>query len=482
MICSRVSVSQNRSAALIISLSGVVAAVLLVTTNETVSLAVFAAGVFCAFLVTAPPFWLALLLVALIPFNSLIGQLLGGIESSTRQGFVLWKEVLLGIGFLRVVRHNPNRRKIIASNRWVLIWSGLLLVVYCVTWLRVPSVPGIFSFDLEMKFLGVMLFFMFLDLDGKRIAILLRVMVWSVGLIALYGLVQYKWDYERLLPLVNHVPDLYAGDSPRLYSYLLSALEPAYAAVIAILVLFSGASRSALRVALLWCVLLIPCLLLTYTRSAYLGLLAGIVTVCFVDRGRIKRNAVIVSVALCLICTVFLFGGASLYKSSLGQRFHSILSQTDDSSMVHKKRMGKAVQLISRNPFGIGLGKYGTVQARFVGDPEEAEYTENWVLQVGVQTGVIGAFAYLALTGSIIVSLLRGRQCRNMDARALRVAAGGVFVAMTVAGVMIPVWDALLPAVYAWALVGMALAAKCFSGTGPHMPPDLVAQLGVRQA
>jgi hypothetical protein len=33
-----------------------------------------------------------------------------------------------------------------------------------------------------------------------------------------------------------------------------------------------------------------------------------------------------------------------------------------------------------------------------------------------------------------------------------------VFVAMTVAGVMIPVWDALLPAVYAWALVGMALA------------------------
>jgi len=470
---SRVSISQITSGAVVISLSGIVAVILFVTGHEKVALAALAGGAFCAFLITAPPFWLALLLVVLIPFHNLITALLGGFDSSARQWFAMWKEVLLGIGIFRVLWHNPNRKEIIASNRWVLIWSGLLMLVYCVTFLRLPSVPAIFSLDLETRFLGVMLFFMFLDLDGKRIATLLRAIVWSVGLIALYGLVQYAWDYERLLPLVYHVPSLSADGTRRLYSYSLNMLEPAYGAVIVILVLFAGAGRTALRVALPWFALLVPCLLLTYVRSAYLGLLFGIVTVCVVDRAHVRRHAVIVGIALCLICVVLLFAGASVLKSTLGQRIHSILSQTDDSSMAHKERMEKAVRVISTNPLGIGLGKYGIVEARFAGGVDEAEFTEDWVLQVAVQTGVIGAFAYLGLTGAILMSLLRTPRYWNKDASLLRVSAGAVFVAMTVAGVMIPVWDNLLTAVYAWALVGVALAGVARPLTGRYVSPTL---------
>lgn len=435
-----------------------VAAVLISTQSLEAALAAVAAGLFCAFLMTVPPFWLALLLIVLIPFEGLITALLGGFDSSARQWFAMWKEVLLAIGIFRVLWHNPNCKKIIASNRWVLIWSGLLMLVYCATILRLPSVPAIFSLDLETRFLGVMLFFMFLDLDGKRIATLLRAMVWSVGLIALYGFVQYAWDYERLLPLMYHAGELSVDGTRRLYSYSLSVFDPAYGAVIVILVLFAGAGRTALRGALAWFALLVPCLLLTYVRSAYLALLFGIVTVCVVDRAHVRRHAAIVGIALCLISAVLLFGGASVLNSSLGQRLHSILSQTDSSSVAHKERMEKAVQVISTSPLGIGLGKYGIVQARFAGGVDEAEFTEDWVLQVAVQTGVIGAFAYLGLTGAILVSLLRTRHYWNKDASLLRVSAGAVFVAMTVAGVMIPVWDNLLTSVYAWALVGMALA------------------------
>ena len=136
------------------------------------------------------------------------------------------------------------------------------------------------------------------------------------------------------------------------------------------------------------------------------------------------------------------------------------MSQTDDSSTVHKERMGKAVQLISTSPLGIGLGKYGTVQEKYVGD-DESERTENWVLQVAVQTGVIGPFAYLGLTVAIVVTLLRSRQWESNHAGILRSTAAGVFVAMAVAGVMISVWDLLLPVVYAWALVGLGLATSC---------------------
>jgi hypothetical protein len=444
----------------IVGASLLVAAILLVTTNWQLALAAFAAGAFFAFLMIAPSFWLALVLVLFIPFHTLIAQLLGGHGSVARQFFVLWKEALLAVGLFRVLRHNPNRRGIIVANRWVLGWAGFLFVVYCIAFFRMPSVPGIFSLDLEVRFLGVMFLFMFLDLDQKHNAILLRAIVWSVGRVAVYGLVQYAWDYERLLPLVHNMPDLFADGSRRLYSFSLSALDPAYGAMVGILVLCSSAGRAACRRTLIWLAILVPCLLLTYTRSAYLGLLAGILVVWAVERGNFRRNVIVASAALVVICVALLLGDALPYQESLGRRIHSIVSQTDDSSMVHKERMQKALQVTFTNPFGIGLGKYGTVQARFMDEDEEPEYTENWVLQVAVQTGVVGAFAYLGLTGAIFVSLLRKRQ-RSKHASALKAVAVGVFVAMTVAAVMIPVWDALLPSVYAWALVGMALAASC---------------------
>ncbi len=442
-----------------IVLIAALAVVLLITSSLGAALVALAGVLFCGFLLFAPPFWLALLLVVLIPFQSLMTQLLGGFDSSGRQVFALWKEILLGVGILRLYLHSPNRKAILSSNRWILVCSGLLLLVYCTTFVRAPSLPGIFSFNLETRFVGVMLFFMLLDLDERRSATLLRVMVWSVGLIAAYGLVQYTWDYGRLLPLVYNIRDIYADDVRRLYSYSLNPLEPAYGGVIAILVLLSGAGRSTLRVAFPLFALLFVCLLLTYTRSAYLGLLVGLIVVGVVNHIDIRRYAVIPIVAVFIVCAVLLFSGPSVFTSNIAQRLQSILSQNDESSEVHKAGMESAVQIISAHPFGIGLGKYGTIEARFSDDDDTTtKKTEDWVLQVAVQNGIIGAFAYIAFIFATLARLLLKKTGRNKHANALRAAAAGGFVAMIVASIMIPVWDLLLPTVYVWALVGMALA------------------------
>ena len=261
--------AQRALGAGVFSACALMAAALLLVKSSAVSLAVFAAGCFLAFLVVAPPFWLALLLVACIPFNSLVTQLLGGFESTARQWFTLWKEALIAAGILRALWDNPSRKRIASSNRWVLISGALLLLVYAFSFLASPSVPGIFAIALETRFIGVMAFFMFLELNREQMAALVGVMLWSIGLVAFYGLIQYAWDYERLFPLVYNVPDLFAGDTPRLYSYALGALEPGFDAVIGILIVITGAARSRLLSSGLWLALLIPCLLLTYTRSAF---------------------------------------------------------------------------------------------------------------------------------------------------------------------------------------------------------------------
>jgi hypothetical protein len=461
---SGIAVSRYNLKAVVIAItiSACAGILALVTAGPGVALATVCAALGFAFLLISPPFWLAIALIALIPFHGLITALLDGYGSNLRQGFAIWKEVLLAVGTIRAVLNNPERKTIVASNAWVLLCAGLMFLVYFVAFLVNPSIAGIFSIDLETRFLGVMVFLLFLDLGQHRIAVLIRLMLWSIGLIALYGLVQYKWDYERLMSLVPHIPELFADGHRRIYSYSLNPLDPGYGSMIAMLLLFSGAGRLSPRAAAPWFLLLVPCFMLAYTRSAYVGLSFGVVGVCIADRGRYRRHLAIVSSAVVLLSATLLFAGTSVLDSDLGQRVSSILSQNDESSYVHKESMTRAIDLISRNPFGIGLGKSGIVEMRFAGVVDQAESTENWVLQVAVQAGIPGALAYLAVTSAVVLSLFSRRGEGNGDSRTLGACALGVFLAMTVAGVMIPVWISDIPAVYAWALVGMAL--RCSSG------------------
>ncbi|MFC2165941.1 O-antigen ligase family protein [Acidobacteriota bacterium] len=440
-------------------LSGIIILPILLIIDVNLALISFVGLIFLLFLVVAPPFWLAVLLIVLIPFHSLITNLLGGYESSSRQLFAVWWEALIFIGLIRVLIRNSNRIKILKSNRWILLFAGGLVVTYIISFIRLPSIPAGFSLNLETRFIGILIFFMLIPLEQRQINLLMKLMVLSVGIIALYGIFQYFWDYERLLHLLYYAPGVYTDASQRLYSFSLNSFEPAYGAMIGILIALSFYSRYSAK----WIygppmlILLISCLILTYTRSAYLGLIVGVATVLALDRRHLDRYFGFVSAGVVLICTILLFGGDFFPNSNFGKRLETIISRKDPSSTAHEKRMKAAINIISENPSGIGLGEYGTVQARFEGGVEKAQYAENWVLQVGVQAGLIGALAYILLTFSILFSLARKPRHNSKDNNCLRFTACGVFVAMTVAGIVIPVWDFLLPLVYTWTLIGMAL-------------------------
>ncbi|HUP03473.1 MAG TPA: O-antigen ligase family protein [Bryobacteraceae bacterium] len=452
----------------VLAASALAAAAALLVKSATASLAILAAGAFGAFLIAAPTYWLALLLVGFIPFHTLITQYLGGFESSSRQWFAVWKEALLAVGTLRAIWDHPNRRAILHGNRWVLGWSTAFLLIYAVTLLRYPGLPAIFAISLETKFIAVMVFFLFLNLDAQQAGQLLRLIVWSAGLISVYGLIQYFWDYDRLLPLVYSLPDLNIGGAPRLYSYLLNPLEPAFDAAIGILILFTGAGRFRLRAALPWLALLAPCLLLTYTRSALIGLAPAILIVCIAGRERILRYSLIATGGLLLACGIALFGGNSIGHSTLAQRLQSIVTRNDDSSYVHKERMDRAMDTIRKSPWGVGLGGYGTVQARF-SSAADADYAEDCLLQVTVETGLIGGLVYLGLTVAVLLTLaLRLRQSSG-EVRLVCLCVFGVFVALTIAGAMLPIWEELSTLVFTWALVGISLSLPFAAPSAPSL-------------
>lgn len=432
---------------------------LVVTRSQMLALAAVGALTYCAFLVVAPPLWLAILLLLVTPFQSLITQLLGGFPPAVQEIVACWKEALIGVGLLRVFLRHPNARGVLASNRWVLSWSALLVLVYCTTFLRMPSIPALFSFNLETRFLGVMLFFIFLEMNDRQRITVFRVMLVSIGLLAFYGLVQYYWDYNRLLGLVRDTAGLDATGTRRLYSYSLDALEPAYGAMAATLIVLSGAARIRWQTSLASAALFVPCLALTYTRSAYIGLVAGIVGLALMRRLNTTLTAAFAWVAISAITASVIFSGPSLYHSSLYERLGSIESQTDESSTVHKTSMKRAMEIVSQHPLGIGLGNYGTIEQRFSGRPGDGRLTEDWVLQVAVQNGIVGGVVYVGLTLVILMALYGKRFSRDGARTPVNAAAGSVFAAMAIVGIFIPIWNLTLPAFYSWAVVGMALAS-----------------------
>lgn len=414
---------------------------------------------FFVFLTAAPLFWLGAFLLAFIPFHGLISQLLGGYSSNVRQVFVLWKEALIIVGLARAFFGNTSRWDIIRSNHWLLLTISCLVIIYVISILRFPSVPSIFAFNLELRFIGILLFFMLLPLNHKQLNLLMVVMLVGISLTAFYGIIQYFWDYERLFHLLYYNPGVFTEVNRRIYSFTLNVFDPAYGPVIGILIVVPRCVR---RPSMwFWGMplvgLLVVCLGLTYSRSGWLALIAGVVILIIFDRQYFRSYAISSCLVACLTVTVLLFASNSIYDSLLGHRISTMVSQKDPSSLTHKSRMRVAVDTILKNPSGIGLAKVGNIQARFQGGVEKGIYTENWVLQVGVQTGLIGALIYIILIILLFISLLRKLTNTPDEKRLFRISAAAALAAMMVAGILIPVWDFLLPVIYTWSLIGIAL-------------------------
>jgi hypothetical protein len=424
----------------------------------------------CMGLTMVPTIWIAAALLLFIPFHQLVSNLLVPHGTDPHQLGAPW-EVLVIAGILRSLTV-PGRRNILVANLPVLIWAGCLLLAYGISYLMTAPPPAIYALSLGIRFLGVLLFFMLLPVDSAQTTKLIRLMMWSIGLLALYGVIQYFWDYQRLLPLLDaSLKDGFANEGMRrVYSYSLNVFEPAFTALVGLLTILSRTVRIKPVMALGVSATLVTCLLLTYTRSAYIGLFAGVIVLSILDRA-IRRYAYIAAfVAPLLICISLLMVGQARKSSGLAARVQSIASHRDASSQGHIASMRRAIRDVASSPLGIGLGKSGAAQARFV-DAGRAYYIEDWVLNVADEAGIFAAFSYVGLTFVILWTLIR----RRHDAVNPWLVRGAVsiFVSLTVVSIMIQVWTCEATLVYAWAIVGLALASSSLKGSDERQTREL---------
>jgi len=188
-------------------------------------------------------------------------------------------------------------------------------------------------------------------------------------------------------------------------------------------------------------------IILSFSRGAWLGTVAGVLVMMLLAGRRMARATGIVIVMAVLVLAL---GGASALPDVLAKRLTSVTDNlivtsiddtpiTDDNFAV-KERTAYwfgGLQMFRDNPLtGVGLGNFGpNYDMRYYSAPFliSQVHAHNYYIHIAAETGIFGLLAYLFLIGGIIrTGVAASRACTDSFARAVAIGATGVVVAVAV--------------------------------------------------
>lgn len=222
--------------------------------------------------------------------------------------------------------------------------------------------------------------------------------------------------------------------------------------------------------------LMVLALLLSFSRSAWIGAFVGAVATAVLIRGpllRLWRRGVLVRIPLrdlliglgtaagAVVVVFLLIGGLTLLAGTV--------SGTESSAAGRGESIGGGIEATFDNPGGLGLGTAGPRALDVTGS---SVLTENWFLLYSIQLGVVALAIVAALMGASLVGLASGarRYLQRLSeapeadwlrARYRAFVQAGAFAALTAAAIgalVIPALLDLTASLALWAAVAVALS------------------------
>jgi hypothetical protein len=422
------------------------------------------------------PVWVLYVLIVGLALHNLVVSLLwrAGVRGAALTVVAAWKDVML-LGALALVVAARRGLPFKASPAdWLALAFGALVVCYGVlpqSWLGGGATHRGVLYGARHDLLPVGAYFLGrgLDLTERERGRLCRTTLAVAAGVAVYGLVDVYlvplawwrgsagWFGEQLGLTYNGLSGLpenfvyNAGNGVvfrRLTSTFLSPLATAYLLVVAIF--FIPLRRR-------WgpplALLLFAALLWTHTRSALLALVVGLLVVAAVRR-RLLPLALAATVAVLGVAFVKgydHFGPRTHFTPSeltIQKRIarehpgvsHDPTSAGESSAREHLASLRAGMRTVVHHPWGFGLGNAGVTAAR---TDVEVKAGESTYTELGVETGLLGALAFLAWS----LFVLRGLLAR-------RPWLAAAFAAVLVLGLQTDVIGVPWIAVTVWALAG----------------------------
>jgi O-antigen ligase len=164
-------------------------------------------------------------------------------------------------------------------------------------------------------------------------------------------------------------------------------------------------------------ILTLLAVMLSFSRGAYLGFLAGVI---FFSAIHLSRSGYLgkVLIVLGIAASVsFLF-----YSSAISRRLASSFNPKEGSNIERMKNWREAADIISDHPFsGVGIGNY-SVTVEPTAEDRSSIYAHNLFLDIAAETGILNAMIFFCL---ILISIWRNVRNKNMFS--LGLAAGLVY-------------------------------------------------------
>lgn len=410
---------------------------------------------------------LSMVLLALMPFHAFLTVwLASGLGHYT--ALRLWKEVLLlviGLGVIYLVLADRHVRAHTLTRK--LVWLTAIYLGVQLVW----GLIGYYQGNVTLKALGYglivnsrfPLFFLLtwaIALRTQRLrANWRRLVLWPAAVVVAFGLLQlllpndflrhFGYSPATIAPYVTvnsntdyiRIASTLRGANP-LGAYLIIPIS-----VLAVLILKEGKRRLRLLglAAAFWV------LFFSFSRSAGLAALVVLALATVLGRPDLVKKLAPLAAAAVLISMVLAF---ALQNNS---RFQNLVFHTEDRSKVatssnqgHIYAMRTGLNQIARQPLGSGVGTAGPASVYNSGHPTRV--AENYFIQIGQETGVIGLGLFVVMNAGLGYLLW----LRRSDTLALSLLTS--LVGLTLVNMFLHAWADDTLAYLWWGLAGIAMA------------------------
>lgn len=402
----------------------------------------------------------------------------------------LWKEFLTLIAaagvlylvlFDKKVRFHTMRRKL----TWLILAYLGVQAVWVFFALQTDGVSGkaaAYGMLVNCRFL---LFFLLAWALAIRTPRLERrwpkVLLWPAVIVVMFGLLQVFALPPDVMKHFGYGPDTITAVSTinsdadyQRYSSTLRGPNPLGAYLLlpisALIVLLVRFPRSWNWTKGLLLVGALAMLVFSFSRSAWLGALLSIMTIAVIAVGRRSwwRLRYVVAGALTLLIALVAVAGFALRDSDDFQNFvfhtEEGSSITVSSNDAHLTAIEEGVTDIVAHPIGHGPGTAGP--ASIYNTEQSGRISDNYYLQIGQETGIIGMVLFACILGAIAYLLYVRRQTP------LALTLLAALVGISFINLLSHAWSDDTLAYIWWGLAGLAIGTPVQQAVGSQVASD----------
>ncbi len=422
-------------------------------------ISVIAFTIACVYSIMNPTIGLIIFL-SLAPFHFLIYRVIDTyISSEIAARMVLWKDIIVILALFGCFRYKYFLRANFL-DLFVLLYV-MYQIFYVVFDLDIFSLKGLSN---NVRFLLIYLVVRWCRPNQIRTSQIIRLIVLINIFVVVSGLIQWLFVEPKYILLNlgwdgSGLGDAYAGPEkfPRALSVLLAANELGLTSSILLFSFLLGIPKSNWNKGFLsWLLIIVTVivLLLSLSRSSWLGTLFGITILCLYRR-RVRLYIMQIILIMLALLPFLLLGSTTMFSSfAVIQRILAVFEPDDPSTAARLTALPDQIATIQSHPLGIGLGLAS--RASF-GSDKIRLYSESNYLQVAIETGWLGILLMILMVTMFLASIIRKISQSTGSHRELALWALTASASIFAAALVFPSLGYLLPPAQMAILAGLAL-------------------------